>query len=34
MVRYLTESDRQRMSDFAATPKHKRTPEMLIPDDD
>jgi|AntRauTorcE11898_2_1112593.scaffolds.fasta_scaffold16153_3 hypothetical protein len=34
MVTYLTESDRQRMSEFAATPKYERDPEMLIPDDD
>lgn len=34
MVTFLTESDRQRMSEFAATPKYKREPEMLVPDDD
>lgn len=31
---FLTESDMQRISEFAATPKYRRDPEMLIPSDD
>jgi len=34
MVSFLTESDRQRMHEFASTPKYAREPEMLLPDDE
>lgn len=33
MERYLTEEDLQRITEFALTPKYKRDPEMLMPDD-
>jgi len=31
---YLTESDKRRIAEFAETPKYKRDPEMLVPEDD
>jgi len=33
MPKWLSESDRERIAEFAATPKYKRDPEMLAPDD-
>jgi hypothetical protein len=34
MDSFLTESERERISEFASTPKYARDPEMLLPDDD
>lgn len=34
MARYLTESELRRIKEFAATSKHEREPEMLLPDGD
>lgn len=34
MVKFITERDRERMNKFATTPKYKREPEMLIPDEE
>ncbi len=34
MPKWLSESERERIAEFAATPKYKRDPEMLAPDDD
>lgn len=31
MERSLTESDMERITEFASTPKYKREPEMLLP---
>lgn len=31
---YLTESDKRRLAKFASTPKYKRDPEMLLPNDE
>jgi hypothetical protein len=31
---WLTESEMERISEFVATPKYKREPEMLLPDTD
>lgn len=30
----LTDEDMERISEFESTVKYKRTPELLIPDDD
>lgn len=30
----LSESEKQRMAEFAATPTYERDPEMLLPDAD
>lgn len=32
MDAFLTESDMERITEFASTPKYRRTPEMLQPD--
>lgn len=29
----LTESDWERIAEFAATPKYERTPDQLVPDE-
>lgn len=34
MPKWLSESERERIAQFAATPKYERDPEMLAPDDD
>ncbi len=34
MPKWLSESERERIAEFAATPKYERDPEMLSPDDD
>lgn len=34
MDSYLTESEKRRIAEFASTPKYKRDPEMLLPDED
>lgn len=34
MGSHLTESERERITDFATTPKYKRDPEMLLPADE
>lgn len=34
MTRWLSENDRERIEEFAETPKYKRSPEMLAPDGD
>lgn len=31
---YLTESEKRRLAEFASTPKYKRDPEMLLPNDE
>lgn len=31
---YITQSDMERIIEFASTPKYKREPEMLIPEDE
>lgn len=31
---WLTDRDRQRISEFVSTPKYERDPEMLIPESD
>jgi len=31
---YLTESEMNRISEFASTPKYEREPEMLLPSDE
>lgn len=33
MAEWLSESDRERIEEFAATPKYERDPDMLAPDD-
>jgi hypothetical protein len=33
MAKHLSEDDLERMEQFAATPKYKREPELLIPTD-
>lgn len=34
MAHHITEAERERMKEFAATPKYKRSPRLLEPDDD
>lgn len=34
MPKWLSDSEQERIAEFAATPKYKRDPEMLSPDDD
>ena len=34
MTRWLSQSDRERIQEFAETPKYERNPEMLSPDTD
>lgn len=33
MGEHLTESDRERIAEFLATPSYDRRPELLVPDD-
>lgn len=33
-MEWLTDRDRQRISEFVSTPKYQREPEMLIPDEE
>ena len=33
MTDYLSEGDLKRMKEFAATPKYKRDPDLLVPQD-
>lgn len=32
MPRRLTDSERERITEFAETPMHERTPEQLVPE--
>ncbi len=34
MTGWLSDSDRERIEEFAETPKYKRSPEMLAPESD
>lgn len=34
MTQHITDAERERMKEFAATPKYKRSPQLLEPDDD
>lgn len=34
MPKWLSDSERERIAEFAETPKYERDPEMLAPDDD
>jgi hypothetical protein len=31
---FLSDSDLDRIAEFAATPEYERNPELLVPDDD
>lgn len=33
MPEHISESDRERIADFAETPAYKREPEQLLPED-
>lgn len=34
MAHRITEADQRRMAEFANTPKYRRAPDLLEPDDD
>ncbi len=34
MTEFLSERDLDRIAEFASTPKYKRDPEQLLPDED
>ena len=34
MTEFLSDSDRERIAEFLATPSYDRDPELLIPDDE
>lgn len=34
MTEFLSDSDRDRIAEFIATPQYEREPELLIPEDD
>jgi hypothetical protein len=34
MVEFLSDTEMERISEFAATPKYERTPEQLLPDEE